>query len=68
MPGGTFFWRLPQWAEDDFQEMLNQLADLDEFDDEAMALQDRIRSLPGFPIDATEDDMIYREITTVFAN
>jgi hypothetical protein len=63
-----FLWRLPQWAYDEFQQKLLELENLGEFDDEAMAIHDQIRSLPGFPNDATEWDFIDFEITTVRTN
>ncbi len=64
----TYLWRLPQWAEDRFIELADNLDGLDRECDEAYALRDEIRSLPGHPLNTTEFDLILREITTIKVN
>jgi hypothetical protein len=64
----TWEWRLPQWAEFRFLELVHDLSELPEESDEAAALRDEIRSLPGFPAEASEHDLIYRSVTTITTN
>jgi hypothetical protein len=62
----VLYWRLPAWAEAKFWELVNELEALDPNDeDRTLQIHDEIRSLPGFPLQATEADLIRREITTV---
>ena len=62
----VFYWRLPQWAEVRFWELINELEELDpNAEDRTLQIHDEIRCLPGFPKEATEADLIRREITTV---
>lgn len=58
-------WRLPSWANDRFGELVIRIEDLPSDSEEAYAIRDEIRSLPGFPLQATEHDFIRREITTL---
>lgn len=58
-------WRIPSWANYRFEELCIRIEDLPSDSEEAHAIRDEIRSLPNFPRNAREDDIIYREITTV---
>ena len=58
-------WRLPKWANERFIELALQMDKLEPDSDNAYAIRDEIRSLPNYPREATELDVIYREITTV---
>lgn len=59
-------WRLPMWAALRFEELLNQLERVEDDSDEAYALKDEIRSLPGFPHNTDPDrDLIYLVVTTL---
>ena len=60
-----YHWRIPEWANHRFMELCIRIEALSADSEEAHAIRDEIRSLPNFPRDAREDDIIYREITTV---
>jgi len=61
----VYLWRMPQWAYNEFLALVEELDNWDPDSDYAMDLKDRIRSLPNFPYQAGEDDLIRYEITTV---
>lgn len=63
-PPRKYTWRLPRWADERFRVAVQRLSALSHSDPESYALRDEIRSLPGFPREAREQDLIYREVTT----
>ena len=60
-----YLWRLPQWAENKFVRLMDELQPLAADEDQAYALRDEIRSLPGFPPNSESYSLIRREITTI---
>ena len=57
-------WRLPLWAFERFKALLDQLELVEDDSDEANALKDELRSLPGFPLDNDPDsDLIHFDVT-----
>lgn len=57
-------WRIERWAYERFMELVATLGNFETESDEAYAIRDEIRSLPGFPLDNDEDqDVIYFEFT-----
>ncbi len=64
-PRRTFFWRVPIAVWDDFMEMAERLEVLDVHDDEACAIREDIRCLPGHPRDTTDGDLIVPILTSV---
>ena len=59
-------WRLSEANDHRFQSLAQLIAELGHDSDEAHAIRDEIRSLPGYPVNADEfRDVIHREITTV---
>ena len=59
-------WALPKWANDKFERMLLELLDLDQDSDEAFAIREDIRGLPGYPRHVRDDGtLIHRQITTI---
>jgi hypothetical protein len=64
---GVHVWRLSAQTNLQFEQLLRRRYELNDDDsDEAYALEDEIRSLPGFPHPIDPDtDIIVREVTTI---
>lgn len=58
-------WRIPAWAYRKYQDSVFQLTSLDPDSEVYAAIVDEIRSLPNFPRDANETDLIVPHITTI---
>jgi len=61
----TYIWRLSGTDDRKFRELLLQLEEHQEDSDEAYAIRDEIRSIPGHPPGTDTYDYIIREITTL---
>jgi hypothetical protein len=63
---GVHVWRLSAQTNLQFEMLLKQRLEVQDDSDEAYALEEEIRSLPGFPRNVDPDvDVIMREVTTI---
>ena len=64
---GVHTWRLSAQTNLQFEMLLKRRLEIqDDNDDEAYAIEDQIRSLPGYPQNVDPDvDVIIREVTTI---
>lgn len=63
---GVHTWRLNTRTNLEFERLLKRRLDIPDDSDEAYALEEQIRSLPGFPRNVDPNiDVILREVTTV---
>ena len=63
---GVHVWRLSAQTNLQFTMLLNQRLEVNDDSDEAYAIEDQIKSLPGYPQNVNPDaDVIVREVTTI---
>lgn len=63
---GVHTWRLSAQTNLQFTQLLNERMQVPDDSEEAYAIEDQIKSLPGYPQNVNPDvDVILREVTTI---
>lgn len=64
MKEAMILWRVPDWANERFEELLGELDRYDVESEEYDSIVEEIRGLPGFPVGVPPHVTIHRVITT----
>ncbi len=57
-------WRLPSWANDRFEELIDELQRYSTESEEYDSIVEEIKGLPGFPVGTPPHVTIHRVVTT----